>query len=159
MHTNTHRFTDANNLRFVRNDVTFTLLFCHQWPFITNRWQSVLVTLCWVFKLICRALMYAKWDLCNIKGEGEEMKKCRDDRQKKVRRGRERSKKISRRWQGSWLVKGFALSTCYAFCPWEIKALWCFNISHEEVHLPQCLVSFCPPVTLYVRSASILHKG
>lgn len=70
---------------------------------------------------------------------------------------RERLRGMKGGRQGRWLAKRFAFSTCYAFCPCEAQLLC--NAPHRGGHLPQCLVSLCPPVAVYVRSASILHKG
>ena len=111
-----------------------------------------------VFKLICRTLMHAKWDFLQLYARERRWRTAEE----KDRKGEERLRGMKGRRQGCWLVKRFACSTCYAFCPFpkRTKPLWRFNTHHKGVHIPECLVSLClPPVTFYVISSSILHKG
>lgn len=70
------------------------------------------------------------------------MKKRRADRHDK-RPGRWRAMEEGR--QGHWLVKGFTLSTCYAFCPRETQPLWCFNTPCEWEHTSHNALCSCVP--------------
>lgn len=143
--------TDASNLKFVRLYATFT--FTVLLP-MTVHYQQMAICLCYSeLKLVCRALLYAEWGFYSWGRRDEDMQKCREDGQKKALKEGERLRGKKGGRQGCWLVKRFAFTTCYAFCPCETIPFGVLT------HHPQCLVSLRPPVTPYVRSASILHKG
>lgn len=136
--------SDANDHSFVWIHATFT--FTLLLSMIVHYQQ---MTICFFFhlKLVCRAWLYAVW------GFGSHMWGRRGDTEETDSEGKGwLREKIGGR-QGCWLVQRFSFTTCYAFCPCETVPFGVWT------HHPQCLVSLIPPVTPYVRSASILHKG
>lgn len=160
-HTHTHTALEAQVTSSFSGIMSpLLLLFCNQWPFTTNRWQSVLVTQCAdcsgssaEFQCIPSETFTA---ICEAE-KGEETRRGKTEKcpesEKKVERDEGRDDRGAD-WSKGLLSPPATPSVHVRLNPFSVLTLL---MREYTSHNASCL--WVPSVAPCVRSASTLHKG